>query len=325
MPRLNKILRFVRNFLFAMLNKEFLIFLFFLAVSGVFWLLMTLNETYEKELPVVVRLTGVPRNVVVTSDLADTVHVTVRDKGFTLLSYTTSNSLRPLSISFAGYANKQTGHGVVPASDLQRLVRQQLFASTVVTAVKADKLDFYFNYGRHKEAKVRLSGNIVPASNYYLSHVRFSPERVTVYASGSKLDSIAEVNTEFLNIVGFTEQLSRTVRLRPMTGVKFVPDTVRVTLYPDVLTEQSVEVPITAINLPAGMTIRTFPQRVKVHFSVGASMFRLVRSGDFQVVVDYKEVAARPSDKCSIHLFTKPRIVSNARLDIERVDYLIEQ
>lgn len=33
-------------------------FLFFLVLSGIFWLMMTLNETYEKELPVAVRLTG---------------------------------------------------------------------------------------------------------------------------------------------------------------------------------------------------------------------------------------------------------------------------
>ena len=37
-----------RNLLFSMFNKEFLIFLFFLLLSGAFWLVMTLNETYER-------------------------------------------------------------------------------------------------------------------------------------------------------------------------------------------------------------------------------------------------------------------------------------
>ena len=37
----------VRNFLFSRANREFLIFLFFLALSGIFWLLTTLNETVE--------------------------------------------------------------------------------------------------------------------------------------------------------------------------------------------------------------------------------------------------------------------------------------
>lgn len=325
MLRLNKTYHIVRNFLFGMLNKEFLIFLFFLAVSGVFWLLMTLNETYEKELPVAVRLTGVPKNVVITSEMTDTVYVTVRDKGFVLLSYVTSNKLHPLSFGFSSYANRQSGHGQVPAFDVQKTVRQQLFASTSITSVKAEKLDFYFNYGRNKEVEVKLAGNIVPASNYYLSHVQFSPEKVTVYAGKGTLDSIGAVSTEYLNVVNFSDTVVKTVKLKAMTGVKIVPDRVRVTLFPDILTEETVDVPITAINKPAGLTIRTFPQRVKVHFTVGARMFRNIKPGDFQVVVDYKEVAAHPSDKCTLYLRSKPRMVNGARLEMTQVDYLIEQ
>ena len=85
--RLTQILRVVRNFLFSSVNKEFLIFLFFLFLSSVFWLMMTLNETYEKEISVPVRLVGVPKNAVLTTEMEDTVRVTVRDKGFALASY----------------------------------------------------------------------------------------------------------------------------------------------------------------------------------------------------------------------------------------------
>ena len=67
----------IRNFLFSALNKEFLIFLFFLFLSGAFWLMMALNETYEEELKVPVRLVNVPRNAVVTDEPADTVRVMV--------------------------------------------------------------------------------------------------------------------------------------------------------------------------------------------------------------------------------------------------------
>ena len=46
--------------MFNSVNKEFLIFLFFLILSGTFWLLMTLNETYEKEIEVPVTLVEIP-------------------------------------------------------------------------------------------------------------------------------------------------------------------------------------------------------------------------------------------------------------------------
>ena len=47
----------VRNLLLRILNKQFLIFLFFLILSSVFWLIMTLNETYEKEMTIPTSLT----------------------------------------------------------------------------------------------------------------------------------------------------------------------------------------------------------------------------------------------------------------------------
>ncbi|HEY9551294.1 MAG TPA: YbbR-like domain-containing protein, partial [Prevotella sp.] len=75
-----RIISLVRNFLFSSVNKEFLIFLFFLALSGAFWLSMTLDESYEKELAVPIKMVNIPKNAVITTELEDTVRVTIRDK-----------------------------------------------------------------------------------------------------------------------------------------------------------------------------------------------------------------------------------------------------
>jgi hypothetical protein len=77
----------IRDFLFSAANKEFLIFLFFLIASGGFWLLLSLNEDTDQELLVPIRLTNVPKNVVVTTNVEDTLHVNVRDKGFFIMAY----------------------------------------------------------------------------------------------------------------------------------------------------------------------------------------------------------------------------------------------
>ncbi len=325
MLKLLKTCQVVRNSLFSWMNKEFLIFLFFLVLSGVVWLMMTLNETYEKELPVAVRLVGMPGNVVMTSEMSDTVRVTVRDKGFILLSYMSSYEPQPVVLNFNTYANRQTGHGQVPLADIQKLVRQQLFSSSTITAIKADALSFNFNYGERKTIGVTFAGHVVPMKNYYLSHVQLSPQKVTVYASKTMLDSLKELQTEYVSITNFDDTVHRTVRIKRIPGVKVVPESVELTLYADILTEESFSVPITTVNKPANLTIRSFPNHVKVSFSVGSRQFRRVKASDFQVVIDYAEVAAHPSDKCRLHLRAKPSMVSNVRLEMTQVDYLIEQ
>jgi hypothetical protein len=65
---MKEIWQLVRNFLFSKANKELLIFLFFLGLSGIFWLNMALNETYEKEFAIPVSVVGIPKNAVLTSD-----------------------------------------------------------------------------------------------------------------------------------------------------------------------------------------------------------------------------------------------------------------
>ena len=324
-PRLLKVYAFVRNFMFSSVNKEFLIFLFFLALSGGFWLLAALNETYEKEFLLPVRLANVPKNVVITSNEDDVVRVTLRDKGFTMMAYLYSQQLRPVLLNYSNYANKKTGRGIIPTAEIQKQLYTQLYGSTKIVSVKPDRVEFSFNYGESKRVPIRMAGVVSPGERRYLSDLKFMPSFVTIYANRRLLDSIKAVYTEDLHIVNFSDTISRLVSLRRIEGVKVIPNKVKLMLYPDVLTEESIEVPVMAIHLPADKVLRTFPSRVKVHFTIGVSSVRSIRSDAFSVVADYAELAAHPSEKCTLYLKTIPQGARNARLEIEQVDYLIEQ
>ena len=321
MHSIGNILKAVRNFLFSGLNKEFLIFLFFLALSGAFWLLMTLNETMEREFKIPMRLTGVPRNAVITGELPDTVRVTVRDKGFTLVTY----DFRPLVFRFSNYADEDEGKGTIPLADVQKQVLSQMYGSSKLLQVKPGAFDFYFTYGTSKKVPVVFRGKITTSKSYYLAHTEFYPSMVTVYANKQQLDKLQSVEIEPFNYRNLQDTIRQAVKIRKIRGVKIVPPTVRLSVYPDVLTEETIEVPITAINMPPGMVLRTFPSKVTVRFTIGASLFRTIKPNLFKVVVDYEELAANPSDKCTLQLRSVPRSVSKASLEIDRVDYLLEQ
>ena len=315
----------VRNFLFSSANREFLTFFFFLVLSTIFWLMTALNETYEREIGVPAYLVNIPKNVVVTSDMEDTVRVTVRDKGFALLAYTYGEGIRPINVNFQSAITRQSGYGVVSSQELVKMINQRFSGSSKIVQVKPDRLDFHYNYGLSRQVSVKMSGHVVPGKSFYLARTRFWPEKVTVYGSKQALDSLRFVKTVPINITNFNDTVLRTVALETIKGVKIVPNTVRIGLYPDILTEENIEVPITAVNMPEGKVLRTFPQRVTVNFIVGASMFRSISPEQFAVVVDYNEIIDHPSDKCSIHLRETPQGVRNARLKMTQVDYLIEE
>ena len=321
MRSVRNILKAVRNFLFSGLNKEFLIFLFFLALSGIFWLMMTLNETMEREFKIPMRLSGVPRNAVITGELPDTVRVTVRDKGFTLVTY----DFHPLVFRFGNYADEDEGKGMIPLADVQKQVLSQMYGSSKLLQVKPGAFDFYFTYGTSKKVPVVFRGKITTSKSYYLAHTEFYPSIVTVYANKQQLDKLQSVEIEPFNYRNLQDTIRQTVKIKKIRGVKIVPATVRLSVFPDVLTEETIDVPITAINMPPGMVLRTFPSKVTVRFTIGASLFRTIKPSLFKVVVDYEELAANPSDKCTLQLRSVPRSVSKASLEIDRVDYLLEQ
>ena len=82
-----KITEKTKDFLLSDKSREFFVFLFFFFIAGGFWLLQTLNNDYEAEFSIPVRLRGVPNNTMITSEPVSELHIKVKDKGTVLLNY----------------------------------------------------------------------------------------------------------------------------------------------------------------------------------------------------------------------------------------------
>ncbi len=316
--------RSVKGFLFTKASKEILIFLFFLLLSGIFWLSLTLDETYEREFAVPVSVVGVPKNAVLTSDEVDTIRVTIRDKGLVLTTYQYGQALKGIELPFRNYTHNN-GTGQIPAAEIQKRIYQKLVSSSKITSIKPDKMEFFYSYGSKKQVPVRWSGRVIPEELYFISRVIYEPDSVTIFATDEKLDSISMVYTEQLNYANFRDTLTVECNLAKLRGVKTVPDHIRVRFFTDVLTEERISgIPIVGINLPDGKILRTFPAKTTVSFVAGVSVYRNLKPDDFMVVVDYDEIRRNPSEKCRIYLKKVPPGISRAKLETTMVDYLIE-
>lgn len=324
MRHLRDIVAMVRSLLFGTFNREFLIFLFFLVLSAAYWLMSVLNDTMERDVTVTVQLTGLPRNAIVLGDDHLEVRATVRDKGYTLAAYVFGDRLPVVKVPFATFARSRE-RCTVTTQELQKLISQHLYASSRVVAVKPERLEFAFNFGLNKRVPVRLRGVVRPSETYYLARLRFEPESVSVYASASLLDSITCVYTERQNIRNFSDTLTRTVALRTPRSAKTMPARVTMTLYPDIMTEATATVPVTAINVPEGCILRTFPPQVQVRYAVGASQYNAIDVTSFSVVADYADTSGGTAEHCPLRLAKAPRTARTPVLLTPQVDYLVEK
>lgn len=316
----------IKDFLLGRKNREFLIFLFFFVLSAVFWLLQTLNETFETEVVVPLKLNNVPSNLIITSDLPDELHVTVQDKGSILMKYLYGQPLTPVTVDYKNYDfGGMAGRVQVQEAEVRRAIAAQLFSSTRIQSIKPDTLEFFYNRGLKKKVPVLISGVIEPAQQYYLRHVVAKPDSVVVFAPSSILDTLQAAYTQNFYQAGLVESKNLQIPVRPIRGAKFIPDVLDVQIDVDIYTEKTVEVPIVGVNFPADKDLRTFPSKVKVTFKVGSKSYKSITADDFVLVISYEELINNESSKIPLHLKSIPEGVSSVRIHPSEVDYLLEQ
>ena len=314
--------RDLRDFLLSKKSREFFLFLFFLLVAASFWLIQTLDNEYETDITIPVRLKSVPENVVVTSEPVSSVRVHVRDKGTLLFNYRMGKVFTPLNIDFV---TGESNHVQIPVSAFSRVIAGQLSSSTQVVAVVPDTLEYFYSTGQAKMVPVRFQGVASAGSRHYLSDTIFTPDSVKVYAPLAVLDTIKAAYMEPAEFMGVDDTLRREVRLKAERGVKLVPETSNLTLAVDIYTEKTVEVELHGINFPPNKQLRSFPSKVSVTFQCGLSHFNDLTSDDFHIFVSYEDLLKLGNQKYTVRLRNVPKGASNIRFYPEQVDFLIEQ
>lgn len=317
-------LRKIRNFLLSNQSREFLVFLFFVLVSSAFWLLQTLDDVYQTEFKVPIRLKNVPKEVVMTSELPEEVRVQVEDRGTVLLNYMLGRTFFPVTFDFSDYT-EAGAHVHISSSELAKKISAQLNVSTKLLSIRPDTIDFIYTKGKARKLPVRLRGEITPGRQYYISHIGFHPDSVMAYAPDGVLDTLIAAYTQEVHIEGVSDTLTERVGLRRMKGVKFIPDYNDISVYVDMYSEKTVEVPVVGMGFPAGKVLRTFPSKVKVVFQVGLKNFKSVTEDDFFIGVSYDDVRRVRGEKLPLVVSKSPNCVSHIRIQPSEVDYLIEQ
>ncbi len=313
----------VRFCLSKILDRQFLIFLFFLVLSAAFWLFQALDEEYEVTVKTELRVEDVPKNVVITTPPPSTVQLTLRDKGYALLRYLYGRDLPAMGLNFSKVANK-SGHVRLAAHEIYKQLSARLTPSTRIVSSRPDTIEFYFNYGLSKRVPVRLVGHFRPAKEYHVSAVKVNPDSVTVFAAGPLLDTIQAAYLQPVRYGDFTDTIRFRLRVQPRVGAKFVPDYASVELDVDRLTEKTVEVPVRWVNFPASKALRAFPSKVNVTFQVGLSNYRSVTAEDFTLVVNYEDLIKDNTGRFRLKLRSIPPGVSHVRIVPQTIDYLIE-
>ena len=324
--QLNRIVRAVKAFLLSKRSREALVFLFFFVISAGFWLMLTLNNTYELEVDFPLELENVDEETVITSDLPEFITVTLRDKGTTLACYRLHLRKPAVKVDFVAHDNgDEYGHVNIAHSELQKLLTPLIESSSRIVAIHPDTVDYFYSRGVMKRVPVVFRGNVQVDPLFYLSEIHIDPDTVTVWGEKTFLDSLNDVSTVVTNFTNLKENTTRKTALTSIRGAKIQPSEVTLTVAVDIFVEKVVEVPIIGTNFPGGLALRTFPATAMVSFRVGAKDYNLYNASNFVITATYEELLQSPDSLLHLKLRSVPEGVTQVSIEPENVQFLIEQ
>lgn len=317
----------IKAFLRLQRTRKTIVFLFFLTLSALFWLVISLNRPYETHIEVALQLNNVPQGVIITDDLPATFNVVVNDMGTTLLGYQPIYGIKTINFDFLQFDNgAEHGHVILPREEVIKALQTALAPTTQILAYLPDTLEFYYSRASvSKRVPVRYRGTISSDPLYYLDQIDYQPDSVTVWGDKSMLDTLEYAYTAAVNYTDLTKTTVFTQAMAPIRGAKVVPDQVEITAAIDVCTQQQMEIPIHAINFPAGLTLRTFPSRATVTFHVGMSHYKEITPEQFVLAITYEELLQQQDSILPLTLRSIPEHVSQVRLEPTAVQYMIEE
>ena len=317
MKRLGRRIRLMR------VNRNLFGFFIFLCIAIVFWFSQTFKDHTTVSIDYKLEIVNVPKNTIFTSNVPQTVNVTLSGRGFAILQYVMNESRKVVSVDY-GDLVKISGMVTIDNYVWRKVLSKELPDGVSFSAVNPPTIELYYSMGDHKQVPVVFDGKIRTSDQHLLCGIEVSPQYVDIYAPSPQYDTIRAVYTESVVYNDVEDTLNLHLALQAVKGVKMVPDSVSVMACVDLFTTKTVKVPIYGENVPDNKILRTFPLMADVTFKVSATMFNSVSADDFIVVVDYNSIGQNDT-KCRLLIRDMPEGIYNAKINPTVVDYVVEQ
>jgi hypothetical protein len=306
------------------LSKDILSFLFFLALSSAFWFVHALGKERETTIVIPVRYVGVPLNVAITNSPPSEISLNIKDQGLRLFDYST-NHLTPLTIDLSRVFY-QKGEILITPDLLSGRISRYLKPTTTVLDIHPDSILIQYEKLGVKTLPIKLYTKIELAHQYMLSHdFQVEPNMVTVFGPRKMLDSMKFVRTEYLNLKNLNDTGYYFCKLKPIKLIRYSANRVKVSIFVEPFTERKVQIPITAINCPGHLSVRTFPAIVNAVYTVSLSQFNTLSPNDIQVYLDYNDLKTSKDSKQRLKIKNNTAHISNIRISPSEVEFILEE
>lgn len=319
---INTKIRQINDFFSSSRGRDILLYLVFVAVSFVFWAILTLNNLVQENYKVRFNIIDVPKHVTIISNYPTEINVTVKNNGYAMLKYMIGE-VPDVNVNFKDFADGK-GYIKIPKQDLADLVASQFGVGASILSLSPESFVIKYTSLSGKKVPVEVVGDYLANFQYVVNGtVKTSPDSVTIYSDAIHLNSIERVFTEKIVYRNLTDSVYEHIALQKVDDVKIVPDSVNIMIPVEPLVTKHSSIPIKVENVPGNMKLITFPSVAGVSYLVPISLYDKKSNHPFEAIVDYADIN-RNSGKIPVRLGAMPAEYQNVQLQIDSVEYIIE-
>lgn len=309
-------------------KKDVITFLFFLLFSFILWYMNTSSDDeIEKNYVIYTNYVGIPENIYIEEKLPDHIKYTLRGKRKELNKYKQSDTI---TINLSNYLSSEESkvNNKVDISFLEIINTFIAKKTSELTPTETQPLSFSsaFKILNTKNVPILLKENIKVESQYiFVDSIKIIPNNITILGPQSSLDTIQAIYVKPLHDTYNKSNKITSELIIPNPFVINTNNNVEISFLIDKSTEKSFDIPITLINVPENINIRTFPTSINIKFSVGIQNYNNVLPSMFEANIDYNTISnvSKTTQKVNIQ-YNSNIYITNLTYTPKEVEYVIE-
>jgi hypothetical protein len=308
-------------------SKRLNVFGLFILLAIIFLLLTKLSKTYSEEIQLQVNITNIPDEHVIVGDTSTTIAVIVKSHGFNLLPYYFYTNT--FDIDFNKDVYKTKTEYIWTSTKNQHILNSMFGNSIEIISIEPDSLHFNYETRSVKTVPIKVDSKISYAFGFdALNEVVVKPDSVKVIGSEQIVSQINYISTEPILITDANSDIIQKVKLikdENISGYSLSTEIVEITAKVEKFTEGSFKIPVIINNVPDSLNINFFPKTLSVSYYVSLSDYNTIKTSDFTIECNYKDVMNTEKTYFLATLKTKPKAVKSARIISNKVEFIISE
>lgn len=274
---------------------------------------------------------NLPDNKILANQLPAKFELTIRAHGFNILKHKITFLFSPLEFNVREMTSnrmtisKRSNFSYPSRQFLSELSNQLSNENEMeILNMNPDTLNFKYDKMGQKWVKVKPMVTVDLEKQYQISgEITTSPDSILANGPQSVLDTLELITTNLERFSSVAKPVKAEVTLPKINEVFLDTTKVIVNIPVEEYTEAQLSVPVILKDQSEDVTVKLFPERVKVTFLVGLSRFPDLNPEDFKLSVSYTDISAG-KQKLKVTAESTPAYLYDLEIMPEEIEYLIQ-